>query len=306
MKYSFGEESSPSRRTTQYFEMLGNRALYHEGWMASCFHGRMPWDRFGTYEFDGPTEKWELYNIADDFSQGHDLARDYPDKLAELRALFTEIGYENNVFPLNEPGAMFSLGVLPPTNLGDLKEMTYTTAHVRMPERSVINLKNCSFRITATVDTVADSSGVIVAQGGSMAGWSLYLDTSSRPIYHYNWFGHEQYVAVGQPLAPGAHQIVVEFAYDGGLGGSGSVVLLVDEEPVGHATVHKTVPIVYSISGETFDVGIDTGSPVGPYPHHFPFRGTIHGVRCERLSEPPPHIARLIADGEFRASLATQ
>ncbi len=306
MAYSFTEELAASRRTTQYFEMLGNRALYHDGWIASCFHGRMPWDRFGTYEFDGPTEKWELYNIANDFSQGHDLADDYPEKLAELRALFTDIGYDNNVFPLNEPGAMFSLGVMPPTNLGDLKDMTYTTAHVRMPERSVINLKNCSFRITATVETITGSSGVIVAQGGSMAGWSLYLDTSSRPTYLYNWFGHEHYVAVGQPLAPGSHRIVVEFAYDGGLGGSGTAVLFVDDDVVGHVVVGKTVPIVYSISGETFDVGVDTGSPVGPYPHHFPFQGTLHGVRCERLSEPPPEIARLIADGEFRASIATQ
>ena len=191
--------------------------------------------------------------------------------------------------------------------LGDITSMTYTTVNWRMPERNVVNLKNCSFRITADI-TVPDRGceGVIVAQGGNMAGWSLYLDTSSRPTYLYNWFGHEHYVAIGQPLTPGPHRIVVEFAYDGGLGGSGTAVLFVDDNVVGHVVVGKTVPIVYSISGETFDVGVDTGSPVGPYPHHFPFQGTLHGVRCERLSEPPPEIARLIADGEFRASIATQ
>jgi len=306
MSYSFADASAASTRTTQYFEMLGNRAIYHEGWIASCFHGRVPWNRFGTYEFDGPQEKWELYHIDKDFSQGENLANQFPEKLRELRALFDEVGYANNVFPLNEPGAMFSLGAMPPSNLGSLTAMTYTPAHIRMPERSVVNLKNCSFRITASIRTEGDTHGVIVAQGGNMAGWSLYLDDQSRPVYHYSWFGHEHYVATGAPLTPGDHVVVVEFAYDGGLGGSGNVALLVDGELVGQARIAKTVPIVFSISGETFDVGVDTGSPVGPYDHGYAFTGSISTVLCERLSEPPPEIARLIAEGEFRASLATQ
>ena len=306
MTYSFADEFAPSRRTTQYFEMLGNRAIYHEGWIASCFHGRVPWNRFGTFEFDGPEEKWELYHIDEDFSQGHDLASQFPDKLASLKQLFDQIGYANNVFPLNEPGAMFSLTAMPPSNLGGLTSMTYTPAHIRMPERSVINLKNCSFRITANVVLGDNSQGVIVAQGGNMAGWSLYLDNQSRPVYFYNWFGHEHYVATGTPLAPGEHIIVAEFAYDGGLGGGGNLALFADGVHVGHARIEKTVPIVFSISGETFDIGIDTGSPVGPYHHGYEFSGKISTVTCERLSEPPPDIARLIAEGEFRASLATQ
>ena len=306
MSYSFGDPHAPSTRTTQYFEMLGNRALYHDGWIASCFHGRVPWNRFGTYEFDGPQERWELYHIDEDFSQGEDLAEVYPEKLRELRALFDEVGYANNVFPLNEPGAMFSLGAMPPSNLGSLTSMTYTPAHIRMPERSVVNLKNCSFKITATIHTTDGTQGVIVAQGGNMAGWSLYLDDQSRPVYHYNWFGHEHFVATGAPLSPGEHVIVVEFAYDGGLGGGGDAALFADGVLVGQVRISKTVPIVFSISGETFDIGIDTGSPVGPYHHGYAFSGRVQTVTCERLSEPPPEIARLIAEGEFRASLATQ
>ena len=287
--------------------MFGNRALYHDGWIASCFHGRVPWDRFGTREFDGPEERWELYNITEDFSQGDDLAEKYPEKLAELRTMFDTEAVANNVYPLREPGSVLSVGVFPPSNLGGLTTMTYTKAHVRMPERSVVNLKNCSFRITADVTTVAESHGVIACQGGNMAGWSLYLNDEAVPVFHYNWLGHEHYVIAGTaPLPVGHHRVVVEFAYDGGFGGPGTAVLLVDDLAVGHGRIEKTVPIVFSMSGETFDVGIDTGSPVGNYHHNYNFVGNIKGVTLERLSEPSPEIAERIREGEFRASLATQ
>jgi arylsulfatase len=307
MQYCFNDAEAPSQRVTQYFEMFGNRALYHDGWIASCFHGRVPWDRFGTREFDGPEERWELYNITEDFSQGDDLAEKYPEKLAELRAMFDTEALANNVYPLREPGSVLSVGVFPPSNLGGLTKMTYTKAHVRMPERSVVNLKNCSFRITADVTTVAESHGVIACQGGNMAGWSLYLNDEAVPVFHYNWLGHEHYVISGTaPLPVGHHRVVVEFAYDGGFGGPGTAVLLVDDVAVGHGRIEKTVPIVFSMSGETFDVGIDTGSPVGNYHHNYNFVGNIKGVTLERLSEPSPEIAERIREGEFRASLATQ
>ena len=307
MQYCFNDADAPSQRVTQYFEMFGNRALYHDGWIASCFHGRVPWDRFGTREFDGPEERWELYNINEDFSQGVDLAEKFPEKLSELRAMFDDEAVRNNVYPMREPGSLLSVGVFPPTNLGGLTKMTYTKAHVRMPERSVINLKNCSYRITADIVVTPESHGVVVCQGGNMAGWSLYLDDDRIPVYHYNWVGHEHYIIRGnQPLTAGPQRIVVEFAYEGGLGGSGTAVLLVNDAVVGHGRIEKTVPFVYSMSGETFDVGIDTGSPVGNYHHNYNFVGTILGVTLERLSEPTPEIAAQIREGEFRASLATQ
>jgi len=300
--------SAPENHVTQYFEMFGNRAIYHDGWIASCFHGRLPWKRFDSVPFDGPQEKWELYDIRNDFSQGRDLAAERPDKLAELQELFDEEARRNNVYPLKEPGQTFGAKFAVHDSLRGTTKMTYTAAHQRMPERSVVNLKNCSFRITADITVpVGGCEGVIVAQGGNMAGWSLYVGPDGRPRYHYNWLGHEHYVAVsGTALAPGRHTVVIEHAYDGGMGGGGDSVMSLDGVPVGHVRVEKSVPVIFSISGETFDVGMDSGAPVGDYPHVYRFNGTIHGVTLERLSEPPPEVRALIEDAEFRASLAVQ
>jgi len=308
MLYAMEGTNGTSARTTQYFEMFGNRAIYHDGWIASCFHGRVPWNRFGMVPFFGEQEKWELYNIAEDFSQGVNLAETHPDKLAELLELFDVEAKRNNVYPLREPGSLLGMTVVPPDNLGSLKKMTYTADHIRMPERSVVNLKNCSFRITADIDVPQSGChGVIGCQGGNMAGWSLYVDDNSRPVYHYNWMGHEHYVATSHTvLTPGRHVITVEYVYDGGFGAGGDAVLFMNGEPIGHTRVDKSVPIVFSMSGESFDVGMDTGAPVGNYPHVYRFTGKIHGVTLERLSEPSPEIAAKIADGEFLASLATQ
>jgi arylsulfatase len=135
----------------------------------------------------------------------------------------------------------------------------------------------------------------------------LYIDDNNRPTYHYNWMGHEHYIAVSKSaLTPGQHVLVVDYVYDGGFGAGGDAVLSIDGEPVGHARVDKSVPIVFSMSGESFDIGMDTGAPVGFYPHVYRFTGTIHGVTLERLSEPSPEVAARIADGEFLASLATK
>ena len=308
MLYAMDGADGASTRPTQYFEMFGNRAIYHDGWIASCFHGRVPWNRFGMVPFDGPQEKWELYNIANDFSQGVDLAEKHPEKLAELLALFDSEAKRNNVYPLREPGSTLGMTVVPPENLGGLKKMTYTTDHIRMPERSVVNLKNCSFRITAEVEVSSSMcSGVIACQGGNMAGWTLYLNDDGCPVYHYNWMGHDHYIATSLvPLNTGRHEIVVDFVYDGGFGVGGHAVLLVDAIPVAHVRVERTVPIVFSMSGESFDIGMDTGAPVGFYPHVYRCTAIIHGVTLERLSEPSPDIAALIVEGEFRASLATQ
>ena len=308
MLYAMEGADGASTRTTQYFEMFGNRAIYHDGWIASCFHGRVPWNRFGMVPFFGEQEKWELYNIAEDFSQGVNLAEAHPDKLAELLELFDSEAKRNNVYPLREPGSMLGMTVVPPDSLGGLKKMTYTSDHIRMPERSVVNLKNCSFRITADIDVPKTGChGVIACQGGNMAGWSLYVNDNSRLVYLYNWMGHEHYIATSRTLlSPGRHAVTVEYVYDGGFGAGGDAVLFMDGEPVGHTRVEKSVPIVFSMSGESFDVGMDTGAPVGDYPHVYRFTGRIHGVTLERLSEPSPEVAAKIADGEFLASLATQ
>jgi arylsulfatase len=308
MAYTFDDGGAPSTHESQYFEILGNRAMYHDGWIASCFHGRLPWIRLQGLDFDGPQEVWELYHVAEDFSQAVDLSASHPEKLAELQALFHEHAIRHGVYPLRDAGSPRHGEFSVPHSLAGATRMTYTTAHVRMPESSVINLKNCSYRVTARlrVDEGATPVGVIVCQGGNMAGWSLYLD-QGRPTFHYNWFGHEHSTAMAAaPLHPGLHQVVAEFAYDGGFGQGGELVLSVDGAPVAHTRIPRTVPIVFSMSGETFDVGIDTGAPVGPYPHHFPCNAGVIDVTLERLDEPSADVLARVRAGEFAASLSTQ
>ena len=315
LTYTFDRPDAPSTRTTQYFEILGNRAMYHDGWIASCFHGRLPWIRLQGLEFDGPQEVWELYDVAHDFSQAVDLSAAHPDKLAELQQLFHEQAEVHGVYPLRDAGSPRHGEFSVPSSLGGATRMTYTAAHVRMPESSVVNLKNCSYRITAEIDVphVSDgpdlgggAQGVVVCQGGNMAGWSLYLD-NGRPTFHYNWYGHEHTSAASPTsLAAGRHVVVADFAYDGGFGAGGELVLSVDGHTVAHARIERTVPLVFSMSGETFDVGIDTGSPVGPYPHHHPCTASIIGVTLERLDEPSPDVLERIRIGMFTASLSTQ
>jgi arylsulfatase len=308
MLYSLNDESAASTHTEQYFEILGNRAMYSDGWIASCFHGRLPWIRLQGFEFDGPQEKWELYNIEKDFSQAVDLASTHPEKLAELQQLFHQRAIDYGVYPLRDPGSPRNGEFAVPHSLDGITSMTYTTAHVRMPESSVINLKNCSYSITATIDVQTSSPrGVIACQGGNMAGWSLYIDESARPTFHYNWFGHDHSaVTHPSPLSVGQHTIRLTFIYDGGFGAGGDATLSVDGDQGHSVRIDRTVPLVFSMSGETFDVGVDTGSPVGPYPHAFPCTENIIGVTLERLDEPPKEIREKMRQGEFRASISTQ
>ncbi|MFM8861707.1 MAG: sulfatase-like hydrolase/transferase, partial [Acidimicrobiia bacterium] len=308
MDYTFADPDAPSTRRTQYFEILGNRAIYHDGWVAACFHGRLPWIRLAGYAFDGDQEYWELYDITSDFSQSVDLAAQHPEKLAELQELFHTEALRYGVYPLRDPGSPIGGDFAPPRSLEGLTSMTYTTAHVRMPESSVIDIKNRSFAIAARIE-VADASaqGVIACQGGAMAGWSLYLDTDGAPVFHYNLYGHEHTVVrAAEPLPTGGHVVAVVFASDGGFGAGGVATLFVDGADVASERLERTVPLRFSMSGETFDVGVDTGSPVGDYPHQFPCTASIRTVTLEQLSAPGPEILEQIRAGMFRAALSAQ
>ena len=306
MNYTFSVGDGPSERTTQYFEILGNRAIYHDGWIASCFHGRPPWVRFVSMPFDGPQEKWELYELRSDFSQSEDLAAKFPEKLAELQTMFNKEALRHGIYPLRDPGFRLDPNLSVPSALNGKTRMTYTRAHVRVPEPVVVNLKNCSFRITAVIDNASNvDSGVICCQGGNMAGWSLYLD-NGQPIYLYNAFGRELTFVRGRHIGIGHHEIVVEFSYDGGLGAGGVAFLSVNGELHDAMRINRTVPVVYSMSGETFDVGCDTGSPVGPYPHVFECTAEITSVTLERLTELSPADRERLTEWEFRASLSSQ
>ena len=312
MLYTFASASAPSTRRTQYFEILANRAIYHDGWVAACFHGRPPWVRSQKLEIGGPQEKWELYNIEQDFSQGQDLAANQPAKVKELQALFEQEAWKYNVYPLSGETLARSLPFNRPSLIAGQKKFTFYRSNVHMPEMAIVSLKNRSFVMTAHLQIPAGGAeGVVVCQGGNLAGWSLYV-RDNKPVYYYNWLGHEMYAVKGaEPLPTGPVELTVKFDYDGGgLGKGGSATLLVNGEQVAQGRIEKTVPFVFSMSGETFDVGEDTGAPVGPYPHEFPFTGKIGKIDIEVASMlsgiPEEKLNSLLGEGMAQAALASQ
>ncbi|RKG91596.1 arylsulfatase [Corallococcus terminator] len=307
MLYTFADKDAPGRHTTQYFEILGNRAMYHDGWIASCFHGRVPWIRSQSLPF-GASERWELYNIADDFSQSEDLAARFPEKLEALKALFDTEARKYSVYPLDDNTTQRALPQYRPSLLEGQRKVTYYRENVRMPELAIVNMKNTSFVLTAElVVPEGGAEGVVVCQGGSLAGWSLYV-RDGKPVYFYNWLGHEMYSVEGaDPLPEGAVELKVVFDYDGGGVGKGGIArLLVNGQPVAEGRIEKTVPFLFSMSGETFDVGEDTGAPVGPYAHGFAFTGIIRKVVIELPSGPDESTRRQVHAGQVDAALMSQ
>ena len=313
MAYSFTDATAPSTHRTQYFEILANRGIYHEGWMASCFHGRVPWQRSQDLPIDGPQEHWELFDLASDFSQSVDLAFQHPDKLSELRGLFDAEARRYQVYPLSGETTSRALPFHRPSLIAGRRTFTYYPENVRMPEMAVVNMKNRDFDLVAHLEVPEGTvEGVVMCQGGNMAGWSLYV-RDGRPIYHYNWLGHEQYV-VESPRALPAGEVALRarFDYDEhtGLGKGGMLSLFIDDEQVGQGRIDKTVPFIFSMSGETMDVGTDTGAPVGPYPHEFTFTGTIRriDVTVGKLLDALPEDKRdeLLASGMGHAAMASQ
>ena len=262
---TFADASSPSTHTTQYFEILGNRAIYHDGWMASCFHGRLPWIRLQALISMANKKVWELYHVAEDFFSKCRSRRQTSGKAASAAGAVRAGSSAIRCLSAARCFGPTRWRLCAASSLDGHSKMTYGPMHVRLPEHGVINLKNTSFRITGAVETAQASTGVIACQGGNMAGWSLYLDNESRPTYVYNWFGHEFTTLVGKPLGPGEHQICVDYAHDGGFAAGGDLVLSVDGQPVADGRIERSVPVIFSMSGETFDVGRDTGSPVGNY-----------------------------------------
>lgn len=306
MQYSFDDPYAESRRSTQYFEIFGNRAIYHRGWIASCFHGRLPWVRTGSHPF-GDSERWELYHLADDFSQGVDLATRYPEKLAELQAVFDSEARKYDVYPLSDATLARALPVNRPNLLGDRTSVTYYPSHVRIPETATLTYTSTSFRLRAHVAIPAGGAqGVVICIGGAMAGWSLYLQYGV-PMFTYNYLGHELTTVSGlEPLPEGPATVSLSFDYDGGgLGRGATASLLVDERTVASGRIERTVPFRFSMSGETLDVGVDTGSPVAPYGQDFRFTGRID--RIEATIDPRPgDLAAALAEAEMRSAMGSQ
>jgi arylsulfatase len=283
MLYSLDQPAAKGTRPTQYFEMFGNRAIYHDGWVAACFHGRLPW-LAGSVDFDHDT--WELYNIDDDFSEYSDLSAKEPQRLAQLKDLFMAEAGKYNVLPLDDRFMERADPRMRPSLIEGRTEFTYYAGVSRVAETSAPNTKNRSHTITAYIDMPADGGdGVLVAEGGVVGGFALYVK-DRRPVYEYNCFTANRYKVIGSaPLPVGPCTVRVEFESDGGVAKGGTVKLSVNGKEVGSGRVERTVPARFS-ADETFDIGCDTGSPVSAdYQSPFRFTGTIKKVEIKLEEE---------------------
>ena len=282
MLYAFDDADAAERHTTQYFEMFCNRGIYHEGWAAVTRHST-PWVVAELPPL--ADDVWELYDTNSDWSQAHDLAAELPEKLAELKQLWHDEAVKYNVLPLDDRRIeRFNPDLAGRPQLVRGSSQLLFGGMGRLSENSVINIKNKSHSVTAQLQ-IPDGGveGVIIAQGGAFAGWSLYVK-GGKPKYVYNFLGLQLFTVEGDSEIPaGERQVRMEFAYDGGgLAKGGTVTLYVDGNAVGEGRVEATLPMVFS-ADETCDVGSDTASPVTPdyTPETSRFTGEIEWVQID-------------------------
>jgi arylsulfatase len=263
LAYTFEDGKAKERHTTQYFEIAGNRAIYHDGWFARTIH-RAPWEpkpRRALTDNSG----WQLYDVRSDFSLADDLAAKNPKKLAEMQALFLKEAGKYHVLPMDDRvfERLDGAKVGRPDLMAGRNSITLAEGMSGMMEGVFPNVKNRSKVITAEIEVPADGgNGTLIAQGGRFGGWSLYVK-DGVPAYDYNFLGLQRFsVASAKKLSPGKHTLVFDFAYDGGgpsKGGKGT--LLVDGEKVGEGRIGVTQAGLFS-ADETADIGIDLGTPV--------------------------------------------
>jgi arylsulfatase len=283
MAYTWDDAKAKDRRKTQYFEMLGNRAIYHDGWVACTVPPLPPWDPKGA-EVDAITGyEWELYHVDKDFSQADNLAKKEPDRLKELQLLFYTEAAKYNVLPLDNSKTTRLDPAIRPSLLRGRTSFTYYEGMKRIPEGATPDVKNRSFTITAVVEIPRDgASGMIVTQGGLFGGYGLYLE-KGKPVFHYNFVGVDHYeVAAKEALTAGKHTLELKFTYDGGgKGKGGEAVLAIDGKEAAKGRIEKTIPIRVTLD-ESFDVGEDTGTPVSlSYDVPFKFTGKIEKVTID-------------------------
>jgi arylsulfatase len=287
--YTFDSATTPTQHGTQYFEMLGNRAIYKDGWMASTTPLRLPWVTSG-YEPNPDDFKWELYNVNEDFSQANNLAERYPDKLKELQDAFDVEARKYNVYPLDSSFASRVDPAIRPSLTRGRSEFVYFPGMIRIPEGSAPDFKNKSWAIAAEV-TIPEggANGVLATIGGRYGGWALLLQ-DGKPLFAYAYSNqpeHKFRVASDQALAAGNHIVRVKFEYDGGgIGKGATATLLVDEKQVAQGRIAQTIPARFSLD-ETFDIGEDTGTPVlEEYADKMPFRFTGTLAKFVAVLEP--------------------
>jgi arylsulfatase len=309
MLYSFNDANAAERHETQYFEMFGNRGIYHKGWTAVTRH-KTPWLLVGekTVAFDD--DVWELYDTSKDWSQANDLSKQMPEKLHELQRLWLIEATRYNVLPLDDDTARrlnSDLAGRPVLIKG--KTQILFGGMGRLSENSVINIKNKSHAVTAEIDVPASGAeGVIIAQGGNIGGWTLYCK-AGKLKYCYNLLGiHYFYVEGATRLTAGRHQVRMEFKYaGGGLGKSGTATLFVDGTKDGEGPIGGTAAMVFS-ADDGCDVGEDTGAPVSQDygPRGNGFNGTVLGVQLA-IADAAENADHLVSpEDAIRIALARQ
>jgi arylsulfatase A-like enzyme len=283
MVYTFNDAKAPDRRKMQIFELVSNRGMYQNGWMASSL-SFIPWAPVRT-GFDPDKAKWELYHIDQDFSQADDLATKNPEKLKELEDLWWAEAARENILPLDWRALERLSDQLTgrPSLTAGRTTFVYDTPLVALPEGSAPDLKNKSFTITAEAEIPGDGGdGMIFTQGGITAGWGFYLQKGKLVGVH-NYIGLERYRVVSTENVPtGKATLVFDFKYDGGgMGKGGTITLLANGKNIGEGRAEKTAGIKYSLY-EGQDIGQDSGSPVDfTYTPPFPFTGQLHKVTVE-------------------------
>jgi len=280
MNYSFDNASAKDKRTTQYFEMIGNRAIYHDGWFAGTIH-KAPWESAPRHPLT--EDVWELYNVNEDFSQANNLADKNPEKLEELKKMFMDEAVKYNVLPIDDRSIERFDPVIAgrPDLMNGRTTLTLYEGAKGIPENAFINVKNTSLTITAEVDVKANASGVLLCQGGDFGGWSFYM-LDGKPAYTYNWVGLEIYtITSDQKVTPGKHTIKFDFAYEGGRGAGGLGTIYLDGNKIASGKIEKTNSNTFGID-ESADVGTDENTPVFlGYHGKAKFNGKINKVTVQ-------------------------
>ena len=282
LAYTFADPKAPSRHKTQYFEIFGNRAIYHDGWLAGTVH-RAAWEFKPRTTLENDT--WELYDTRTDFSLANDLSAKNPGKLKELQDLFLKEAVKYSVLPIDDRTLeRLNAGLVGrPDLMAGRTSLTVYQGMIGMSENVFINLKNRSHTITAEVEIPKKgANGVVLAQAGRFGGWSLYVK-DGKPTYTYNWLGLQRYtVAAKQSLPAGKATIRFEFAYDGGgIGKGGTGTLFINDKKVATGRIDRTQCCAFS-ADEGADVGADEGTPVTEaYKVPFKFTGQIDKVTIE-------------------------